>query len=76
MNKRIVFTAEELKALSESPAALRALANYHEVQITMAEASDWPCDGNIVREVALRVEAFRLETQYANGDGPDFDKED
>jgi hypothetical protein len=72
MTQRIKFTEAEIKALSESPTALKALAYWHEVQATIGEASGFSCTANDERSQQLLAESRRLYNRYDNGDDPGF----
>lgn len=72
MTKRTVFTAAEVKHLTESPAALLAAADYHYVKDTEADASDNQTTFHSERANELVAEAKRLEALYDDGEGPDY----
>lgn len=62
------FTPGELAALETCPEALRALANWHELQATMAGAIDPDIFDDAIRrhdatKDTLRAEATRIEAE-------------
>jgi hypothetical protein len=72
MTKRIKFTEAEIKALAENPAALKALATWHDLQWCLGDAMGFDCAANLYRVQELVAEANRLEQRYADGNGPGF----
>lgn len=66
----IQFTNTELKEMQNNPESLRILADYHEVQLTMADAiGDFKECVNFheKRKAELLAEANRIEVEWING---------
>ena len=64
------FTDNELKEMQTNPEALRVLANYHEVQATMADAiGDFKecVTFHEARKAELLAEADRIDLEWING---------
>ena len=63
----IAFTKNELEDMAVNPEVLRALANYHSAQETMADATgDFPdcVKYHMERREELREEADRIEAEW------------
>lgn len=58
--------AFEVRQLRKEPAALRALAEFLEVELTKADAGGWPIDDMLARKAELLGEAFRLEREWCH----------
>ena len=61
------LSAAEVRQLRKEPAALRALAEYLEVELTKADAGGWPIDAMLERKAQLLGEALRIEREWADG---------
>lgn len=68
MVKRFTFTDSELKALAESPDALRSLSAWHAINFVMTDSPY-----HFERAYALRAESERLEVIYNRNERPKFE---
>jgi len=58
------FTAAELEAMAENPDILKALADWHETQLTMGESMGFGCMYHQDRKKELLEEAENIENDY------------
>lgn len=60
----ILFQNSEISAMEKDPNVLRALADWHDIQICEGEAMGYDCSFNIRRSAALREEASKFAAEW------------
>ena len=60
----ITFQQNEIQKMQSDPSTLRALADIWEIDLTMADAADFPITAQLARKAALLAEADRIEKEW------------
>ena len=60
----IYFTDGEIRYMQGHPEVLRAVADYHDLQICQGEPMGFTCAINKERQAELKAEADRIEAAY------------